>query len=101
MDQLCSLYPEFIVSSLTVHRFLITAATVASKGLSDFHWPNKIYAHVGGVRNDELGLLERDFLYRLDWKILPDPHTLVAYYTALVERAGTYIIEADCLLETK
>jgi hypothetical protein len=30
MDQLCSLYSEFIVSTLRVHHFLITAATVAS-----------------------------------------------------------------------
>lgn len=100
MDKLCILYPQFIVSSLTVHRFLITAATVASKGLSDFHWPNKIYAHIGGVRSDELGLLERDFLHRLDWRILPNPHKLVAYYRALVELAGTYRIEADSLVDT-
>jgi hypothetical protein len=101
MDLLCSLYPEFIVSSFTVHRFLITAATVASKGLSDFHWPNKVYAKVGGVRNTELVLLERDFLHRVHWRILPDPHKLIAYYQALVERARMYVLEADLISETK
>jgi hypothetical protein len=101
MDQLCSLYPEFIVSSLTVHRFLITAATVAAKVLSDFHWPNKVYAEIGGVRNAELVLLERDFLHRVHWRILPDPHKLVAYYRALVERARMYVLEADLISETK
>jgi hypothetical protein len=100
MDQLSSVYPEFILSSLTVHRFLITAATVASKGLSDFYWPNEVYAHVGGVRNAELSLLERDLLHRLHWRILPNPVKLTAYYLALVERAGKYMIETDSRLET-
>ncbi|KAK3065761.1 hypothetical protein LTS18_002426, partial [Coniosporium uncinatum] len=40
MDRLCTMYPIFNISSLTVHRFLITAATVASKGLSDSFWTN-------------------------------------------------------------
>lgn len=35
LDRLCVLYPGFTVSSLTIHRFLIVSATVASKGLSD------------------------------------------------------------------
>jgi hypothetical protein len=100
MDQLCSLYPEFVVSSLTVHRFLITAATVASKGLSDGHWPNRIYAYIGGVGNAELGMLEREFLRRVDWKILPDPHKLVGYYQALIARAGTHRMEAGPMVET-
>ena len=100
MDRLCFLYPEFILSSLTVHRFLITAATIASKGLSDFCWPHEIYAHVGGVGNSELSLLERDFLHRLHWRILPTPHKLADCYRDLVERAETYMIEADSTLKT-
>ncbi|KAF8862701.1 hypothetical protein BDZ45DRAFT_556731, partial [Acephala macrosclerotiorum] len=44
IDRLCSHYPAFIVSSLTVHRFLITAATVASKALSNSFWANSTYA---------------------------------------------------------
>ena len=41
VDKLCSMYPAFTISSLTVHRFLITAATVAAKGLSDSVWTNR------------------------------------------------------------
>jgi hypothetical protein len=61
IDRLCALYPAFTVSSLTVHRFLITSATVASKGLSDSFWTNKTYARVGGITITELAMLELDF----------------------------------------
>lgn len=93
IDRLCALYPEFTINTLTVHRFLITAATVAAKGLSDAFWNNSHYAKVGGVRLAELKLLELEFLYRVDWKIVPNPEVLVAYYRGLVERCPGYEVE--------
>lgn len=95
IDRLCLLYPAFTVTTLTVHRFLITAATVAAKGLSDSFWNNATYARVGGIKLAELGLLELDFLYRVDWKIVPNPEALVDYYHGLVERSEGYVIESD------
>ena len=95
IDRLCLLYPAFTITTLTVHRFLITAATVAAKGLSDSFWNNATYARVGGIKIAELGLLELDFLYRLDWKIVPNPETLVDYYRGLVDRAPGYVIEDE------
>lgn len=93
MDRLCLLYPDFTVNSLTIHRFLITACTVACKGLCDAFWSNSIYARVGGIKFNELGLLELDFLYRLDWRIIPHPETLADYYQRLVARTLDYEIE--------
>ncbi|GAB0137739.1 hypothetical protein EsDP_00005993 [Epichloe bromicola] len=95
IDRLCALYPEFTINTLTVHRFLITAAAVAAKGLSDSFWNNTTYARVGGVRLAELKLLELEFLYRVDWKIVPNPEVLVAYYRALVERTPQYTLEPE------
>ncbi|KAK2592753.1 Pho80p cyclin [Conoideocrella luteorostrata] len=95
IDRLCALYPEFTINTLTVHRFLITAATVAAKGLSDSFWNNTTYARVGGVRLAELKLLELEFLYRVDWKIVPNPEVLVAYYQGLVERTPQYTLESE------
>jgi hypothetical protein len=95
IDRLCALYPEFTINTLTVHRFLITAATVAAKGLSDAFWNNSHYAKVGGVRLAELKLLELEFLYRVDWKIVPNPEVLVAYYRGLVERCPGYSLEPE------
>ena len=94
IDKLCALYPAFTISSLTVHRFLITSATVASKGLSDSFWTNKTYARVGGVSLKELALLELEFLWRVEWRIVPKPEVLVDYYKSLVERSDGYEIES-------
>ncbi|PVH99639.1 cyclin-domain-containing protein [Periconia macrospinosa] len=93
VDKLCTMYPAFTISSLTVHRFLITAATVAAKGLSDSFWTNSLYAKVGGVSLRELALLEVEFLKRLEWRIVPKPETLVDYYKGLVERGQGYVLE--------
>jgi hypothetical protein len=95
IDRLCVSYPDFTINTLTVHRFLITAATVAAKGLSDSFWNNSTYARVGGVRVAELKLLELEFLYRVDWKIVPNPEVLVAYYRGLVERCAGYELEDE------
>ncbi|KAL8704880.1 MAG: hypothetical protein Q9201_001996 [Fulgogasparrea decipioides] len=95
IDRLCALYPAFTISSLTVHRFLITSATVASKGLSDSFWTNNLYARVGGVSLKELALLELEFLWRVEWRIVPKPEVLVDYYRSLVERSDGYQIEGS------
>jgi len=95
IDRLCALYPAFTISSLTVHRFLITSATVASKGLSDSFWTNNTYARVGGVSLKELALLELEFLWRVEWRIVPKPEVLVDYYRSLVERSEGFRVEAD------
>ena len=99
IDRLCALYPDFTINTLTVHRFLITAATVAAKGLSDSFWNNSTYARVGGVRVAELKLLELEFLYRVDWKIVPNPEVLVAYYRGLVERSPAYALQGEEALQ--
>ena len=95
IDRLCALYPAFNISSLTVHRFLIASATVASKGLSDSFWTNNTYAKVGGVSLKELALLELEFLWRVEWRIVPRPEVLCDYYKSLVERSEGYKIVDD------
>ncbi|GAW22099.1 hypothetical protein ANO14919_116340 [Xylariales sp. No.14919] len=95
IDRLCALYTDFTINTLTIHRFLITAATVAGKGLSDSFWNNSFYARVGGVKVAELKLLELEFLYRVDWRIVPIPEVLEAYYKGLVDRCDGYIIQEE------
>lgn len=86
IDILSTHYPPFVVSSLTVHRFLITAATVASKGLCDSFLTNGFYAKVGGVSLMELNLLELEFLVRVGWRIVPKGEVLEEYYRSLIGR---------------
>lgn len=95
IDRLCALYPAFTVSSLTIHRFLIASATVASKGLSDSFWTNKTYARVGGISMTELALLELELLIRMEWRIVPQPEVLVDYYQSLAARCDGYEIQYE------
>jgi Cyclin len=101
IDRLCTLYPAFTITSLTIHRFLVAAATVGAKGLSDFYYSNATYARVGGIKVAELCLLELEFLYRVDWKIVSHPEVLVDYYRGLVERADRYVLGDDVLTTAK
>jgi hypothetical protein len=93
IDRLCAEYPPFTINSLTVHRFLITAVTVAAKGLSDSFWTNPTYARIGGIPVSELATLELEFLQKVGWKIVPKPETLVDYYNSLVDRTEGYQLE--------
>ena len=93
IDRLCALYSAFTINSLTVHRFLITAATVAAKGLSDSFWTNPTYARIGGIPTTELATLELEFLQKVQWKIVPKPEVLEDYYRSLVDRTDGYELE--------
>lgn len=41
----------------------------------------------------ELALLELEFLWRVEWRIVPRPETLRDYYRSLVERSEGYRID--------
>ncbi|KAH3667315.1 hypothetical protein OGAPHI_002964 [Ogataea philodendri] len=71
IDLLSMCYPTFAVSSLTVHRFLLTATTVASKALCDSFCSNSHYAKVGGVNLMELNVLETEFLNKVGYRVVP------------------------------
>lgn len=71
IDLLSSIYPAFTLNSLTAHRFLLTATSVASKGLCDSFCTNAHYAKVGGVQCSELNILEEEFLRKVNYRVIP------------------------------
>lgn len=71
IDLLTRKYPLFALNSLTVHRFLLTATTIASKALCDSFCSNSHYAKVGGVNIIELNLLEVEFLKWVKYRVVP------------------------------
>jgi hypothetical protein len=54
MDQVVQFNPEFVISSLNVHRLLITSIMLASKFFDDVYYNNAYYARVGGISNIEV-----------------------------------------------
>lgn len=47
---------------------------------------------MGGLSLRELALLELEFLWRVEWKIVPKGEVLEEYYRNLVERSGEFEI---------
>ncbi|KAF9268819.1 cyclin-domain-containing protein [Marasmius fiardii PR-910] len=94
IDQICSRNPVFTLSSLTCHRFVITAIAVSSKGLCDVFCPNSLYAKVGGISLPELNTLEREFLQMIGWQLTCTRELLQEYYSNLVRTStpGQFVI---------
>ncbi|KAF8694017.1 hypothetical protein AX14_002194 [Amanita brunnescens Koide BX004] len=84
IDRICARMPLFTLSSLTCHRFVITAIAVSSKGLCDVFCTNSLYAKVGGISVTELNVLEREFLAAIEWQLMCTRDILQEYYVSLV-----------------
>ncbi|CAD6581863.1 MAG: hypothetical protein CYPHOPRED_001726 [Cyphobasidiales sp. Tagirdzhanova-0007] len=79
-----------IITSLTLHRFLIAAICCGSKALSDSFATNSRYAKVGGVELVEMNALEREFLLAIDWRLATSGALLDQYWRSLVEAHPCY-----------
>ncbi|RKP35658.1 cyclin-domain-containing protein, partial [Dimargaris cristalligena] len=82
--------PVFHISSLTVHRFLITAVTISAKAICDYYCTNTHYARVGGVSIQEMNSLEIELLNYLRWRVTAPFEVLQQYYMSLVARHPEY-----------
>jgi hypothetical protein len=90
IDRVCERHAHFTISSLTVHRFLITGITVAAKALCDSYCTNSHYAKVGGISTRELNALELEFLRLIDWRLATTGPVLQQYYVNLVKQHPSY-----------
>ncbi|KAG7576108.1 hypothetical protein ISN45_Aa03g005410 [Arabidopsis thaliana x Arabidopsis arenosa] len=57
------------LTSLNVHRLLITSLLVAAKFLDRKCYNNAYYAKIGGVSTEEMNRLERTFLFDIDFRL--------------------------------
>jgi hypothetical protein len=93
IDRICKKHRLFTISSLTVHRFIITSLTCASKAMCDSICTNLHYSKVGGIHVKELNLLELEFLFLIDWNLVcTDVSELQQYYENLVRQSFVYHI---------
>lgn len=95
---LCFIYIERILSSnkeylslssLTVHRILVTALMIAAKYYDDMYYSNSYYSKVGGLRVSEINTLEWQFLSLLKWECAVSVEEYERTLRALIE--GHYI----------
>ncbi|XP_059625866.1 cyclin-P3-1 isoform X2 [Cornus florida] len=76
------------LTSLNVHRLLITSVMVAAKFIDDAFFNNAYYAKVGGVSTSELNRLEMKFLFGLDFQLYVSVPAFGKYCSQLEKEAG-------------
>ncbi|XP_077218274.1 cyclin p1;1 [Tasmannia lanceolata] len=87
--------PDVHLTSLNVHRLVITSVVVAAKFIDDAFFNNAYYAKVGGVSTVEMNRLELKFLFSLDFRLQVNVGTFERYCLELEKEAtgGAYQIE--------
>ncbi|KAJ4849010.1 hypothetical protein Tsubulata_033337 [Turnera subulata] len=76
------------LTSLNVHRLLITSVMVAAKFIDDAFFNNAYYAKVGGVSTAELNRLEMKFLFSIDFRLQVSVSTFGRYCSQLEKQAA-------------
>ncbi|KAK6937527.1 Cyclin PHO80-like, partial [Dillenia turbinata] len=80
---------DVCLTSLNVHRLLITSIMVATKFVDDAFFNNAYYAKVGGVSTRELNWLEMKFLFSLDFRLYVSVETFLRYCSLLQKEAAS------------
>ncbi|KAL8513579.1 hypothetical protein ACS0TY_012886 [Phlomoides rotata] len=86
------------LTSLNVHRLLITSVMVAAKFMDDAFFNNAYYARVGGITTSELNELEMKFLFDVDFQLHVSVQTFKKYCSALKKEAPCGLIERPILV---
>lgn len=76
------------LSSLNVHRLLITSIMLAAKFVDDAFFNNAYYAKVGGVSSLEMNKLEMKFLFSIDFRLRVNVETFKKYCLQLEKEAS-------------
>eukprot|EP00826_Nyctotherus_ovalis_P057815 TRINITY_DN7915_c0_g2_i7.p1 TRINITY_DN7915_c0_g2~~TRINITY_DN7915_c0_g2_i7.p1 ORF type:complete len:170 (-),score=28.18 TRINITY_DN7915_c0_g2_i7:3-512(-) len=75
IDRLIKRTPGSQLTPLNVHRLLVTSITITEKAFNDFYWRNADYAIVGAITNEELNLLESEFLKGIEYDLRVERET--------------------------
>lgn len=79
IDRLIHQQPDQPITSMNVHRLLVTSIMIAAKVVDDVHFNNAFYAKVGGISNVELNKLELNLLFCLDFRVQVTSHVFESY----------------------
>ncbi|KAH9315161.1 hypothetical protein KI387_023788, partial [Taxus chinensis] len=96
IDRFIQLNSGFLITSLNVHRLLITSVMLAAKFLDDMNYNNAYYAKVGGLSTQDINNLEIEFLFMLDFRLQVTVSVFESYcahFEREVALGGGYQIE--------
>lgn len=91
LERLLENDPHLRITSLSVHRLLVTAVLVAAKFLDDSYFNNAYYSKVGGISLGEINALEVEFLTRLSFRL----HVLPEQFEAVCARLCSELTTDD------
>jgi len=69
VDTIIQRNKSFVISSLNIHRLLITSIMLAAKFYDDIYYNNAYYAKIGGVPCHEINNLELEFLFMINFTL--------------------------------
>jgi hypothetical protein len=78
---------NFVLTSLNVHRVIITSITLAAKFFDDQFFDNAYYARVGGVPKLEMNAMELDFLFLINFSLFVSPSVYTTYFAELMKHS--------------
>lgn len=79
---------SLLLTSLNVHRIIITAVMLAAKFFDDQYFNNAYYAKVGGVPTGEVNSLELEFLFSINFSLHVPTEVFEKYYSELANHMG-------------
>eukprot|EP01064_Diplonema_japonicum_P030349 TRINITY_DN5155_c0_g3_i3.p2 TRINITY_DN5155_c0_g3~~TRINITY_DN5155_c0_g3_i3.p2 ORF type:complete len:177 (+),score=26.62 TRINITY_DN5155_c0_g3_i3:84-614(+) len=77
-----------VITSLNVHRLVLTSLVLAAKARDDIYYSNKYYASIGGITTKEMNRLEAQWLTDIDWHVFISPEQYVMYTSEFNKHAG-------------
>lgn len=83
IDRIIQRNANFMITSLNIHRLLITSVMVAAKFFDDIYYDNAYYAKVGGIPTAEMNSLELEFLFMINFTLNVTPEVYKQYETEL------------------
>jgi len=84
IDRLLTLNCEINLTSLNVHRLVITAVLLAIKGRDDTYYSNAYYASIGGVSTAQINRLELTFLEMMRFELFVSNAAYFSYRDRLL-----------------
>ena len=70
LDRLLIKKPEITITPNTVHKLFLCSLLTASKFTTDLYYNNLTWANIGGIRLEELNVLELEYLFALGFSIV-------------------------------
>ena len=86
IDRLLVSQTNITITPNTIHKLFLTSILTASKFNTDIYYSNAAWAGFGGIRTEELNVLEREFLFLLQFSLVVTKQEYEKYDSLIREK---------------